>query len=91
MQTQLRPPNEPFVRLPPPDPLSTVLIYIGAVVMALDTALAPGSAITIAAPAAVMGGIWPFIPILLMSAAAVIWIVRGLRSGEPGRREGSEP
>lgn len=65
-------------RLPPPDPLSTLLLYISAVVMALDAALAPGTAIARAAPALTMDGIWPFAPILLMSVAAVIWIVRGL-------------
>ena len=71
------------LRLPPPDPLSTVLLYLGAVVMALDTALAPGSNISLAAPALTMGGAWPFVPIVLMSAAALIWIVRGLRVDEP--------
>ncbi|HWD67768.1 MAG TPA: hypothetical protein VG227_07395 [Caulobacteraceae bacterium] len=90
MQTKSRPPNETYPRLPPPDPLSTVLLYVGAVVMALDTALAPGSNISLAAPALTMGGIWPFVPIALMSAAALIWIARGLRAGAPRDRRESE-
>ena len=70
--------DKPLWRLPPPDPLSTILMYLGAVVMALDAALAPGSTIAAAAPPLAMGGIWSFLPILLMSVAATIWIVRGL-------------
>jgi hypothetical protein len=58
--------------------------------MALDTALAPGSTIPLAVPTLTMGGVWPFIPIALMSAAALIWIVRGLRVGEPRDRRESE-
>jgi hypothetical protein len=79
MQTRSRPANEPDLRLPPPDPLSTVLLYVGAVVMALDAALAPGSTLSLAAPVLTMGGVWPLVPIVLMCAAALIWIVRGLR------------
>lgn len=93
MQTKLKPPNDLGLRLPAPDPLSTILLYVGAVVMALDTALAPGSVIAIAAPAFAMGGVWPYAPILLMSVAAVIWIVRGLSmsAGDAGRRNRPRP
>jgi hypothetical protein len=73
-------------RLPPPDPLSTVLLYVSAVLMALEAALAPGTVIARAAPILAMGGIWPFLPILLMSAAALIWIARDLSPRSEDRR-----
>lgn len=90
MQKNSRPPDGSYLRLPPPDPLSTVLLYLGAVVMALDTALAPGSNIAHAAPTLAMGGVWPIVPIVLMSVAAFVWIVRGLHADEPGEQRESE-
>ena len=69
------------VRLPPPDPLSTTLLYVGGVTMALDAALAPGTPIAAKIPAIAMTGIAPFIPITLMTLAGLIWVARAFRSG----------
>lgn len=74
------------MRLPPPDPLSTILLYVGAIAMAATAAtaaLAPGTPIVKQVPALTMSGIWPYVPITLMSVAAVIWIARGLKGGPP--------
>ena len=67
------------MRLPPPDPLSTILLYLAAIIMALREALAPGTPLSKAAPSLTMGSVWPYVPLALVSAAAVVWIVRGLK------------
>lgn len=71
------------MRLPPPDPLSTILLYLAAVIMALEAALKPGAPLANTFPALTMAGIWPFVPIALLSLALVIWIVRGLAHPRP--------
>jgi hypothetical protein len=68
------------MRFPPPDPLSTILLYLGAIIMALTAALAPGTPLAKTIPAATMNGVWPFVPLGLMTIAAIIWIVRGIFS-----------
>ena len=66
------------MRLPPPDPLSTVLLYLAAIIMALREALAPGTPLAKAVPSLTMGSIWPYVPLALVSVAALIWIFRGV-------------
>lgn len=66
------------MRLPPPDPLSTILLYLAAIIMALREALAPGMPLSKAVPSLTMGTVWPYVPLTLVSIAAVIWIIRGL-------------
>lgn len=69
------------MRFPPPDPLSTILLYVGAIAMAANAALAPGTPVAKTIPVLAMSGAWPYVPVALMSVAAVIWIVRGLTGG----------
>ena len=71
------------MRLPPPDPLSTILLYVSAVVMALKEALAPGSVIAAQVPSLTMTGVWSYVPSILLAIAFVIWISRGARSSAP--------
>ena len=68
------------MRLPPPDPLSIILLYLAAIVMALKEALAPGSALAAKAPALTMAGVWSYVPAILLCIAAVVWIARGARA-----------
>jgi len=65
------------MRLPPPDPLSKILLYMGALTMALNAALAPKAAVATRYPSLAMTGLWPYVPVGLMSAAFFVWILRG--------------
>jgi hypothetical protein len=65
------------MRIPPPDPLTTILLYLSAIQMALNAALAPGTPIATAHPGLTMAGIWPYVPLVLLGLATIIWIVRG--------------
>lgn len=65
------------MRLPAPDPLTIILIYISAIQMALNAALAPGTALAESFPGLTMAGIWPYVPIVLLSVATILWVTRG--------------
>lgn len=74
------------MRIPPPDPLATILLYLSAIQMALNAALAPGTPIAKAHPNLTMEGFWSYVPLLMLAVATLIWIVRGsgnAHSGQP--------
>jgi hypothetical protein len=59
--------------------------------MAANAALAPGTPVAKNVPVLTMSGFWPYLPIVLMTIAAVIWIARGLTGGAGGPRPDTAP
>lgn len=76
------------MRLQPPDSLSTLLIWVAAIFMAVregfDQAATAGGA-----PLVDLSGVWSFAPLALLAVAAVRQLVRGQHA--PPTQAGSVP
>ncbi len=64
------------MHLPPPDPLSIIVLYIAAIIMAANQALSASPGITAKFPALKMGGMWNYVPAALLTLVFLIWLFR---------------
>lgn len=68
------------MRLTPPDQLTVVLLYVAAVLMALNEGLSRDNAVTQSIPELRMGGPWNYAPLALLILVGITWLVRSLKN-----------
>jgi hypothetical protein len=78
------------MRIPVPDPLSAILLWLGALDMAANVALAPTSHLAQAWGIAI-GDAWHYVPFLLMTSAFIWWAFRAATSARIRPVESTTP